>query len=219
MVEKPDDNSLKLSKTRDDCRFVVQERFRSTTRQSLAELDRFADFAAKVCPQIYWLIVTNPGTLFLAGMGQAWGAMATLSAAFMRKHPTTRDTAVVLLGSNSSVLTATANDYGPDFMFLREFQASVKQEDVLLVLAPNAEPALKYMLKFVAISGAPYSVVLTSHPRRHWFQEDELKSPKTVEFYVPEQSIELEVETWLTMLMCFERVLWQMRSAGGKLGQ
>ena len=90
----------------------------------------------------------NNKKIFFCGNGGSFSdaqhLSAELSGRFYFDRPPLE---VVLLGSNLSYLTAVANDYSYEDIFLREFKSNVKNGDVLICLSTSGKS--KNVLKVI----------------------------------------------------------------------
>lgn len=89
------------------------------------------------------------GKIIFAGNGGSFADSQHLSAEFISKLNQDRIPLPALaLGTNSSTTTATANDYGYEMVFTREFQALASKNDLLIVLSTSGEsPNIINLLK------------------------------------------------------------------------
>jgi len=89
---------------------------------------------AEVCAQT----IRSGGTVFFAGNGGSFADAQHLAAEFTGRMLRDRGPlAGVALGTNSSSMSAIANDYGYDEVFTREIEALGRAGDVLVVLSTS----------------------------------------------------------------------------------
>lgn len=82
----------------------------------------------------------NGGKLFIAGNGGSFADAQHLCAEFTSKLVRDRiPLPAILLGGNSSTLTAIGNDYGFEKLFVREFQSLATNKDILLTITTSGE--------------------------------------------------------------------------------
>ncbi len=87
------------------------------------------------------------GKLIFAGNGGSFADAQHISAEFTSKLKKDRDSLPsILLGSNSSAITAIGNDYGFDKVFSREFEGLAKKNDILISITTSGESQNIYEL-------------------------------------------------------------------------
>ena len=80
------------------------------------------------------------GKLFFAGNGGSFADAQHITAEFISKLKIDRNPLPsILLGGNSSSLTAIGNDYGFNYIFSREFEALAQENDVLITITTSGE--------------------------------------------------------------------------------
>jgi D-sedoheptulose 7-phosphate isomerase len=78
------------------------------------------------------------GKIILAGNGGSFGDAQHISAEFTSKLMRDRGPlASIALGTNSSAMSAIANDYGYENVFSRELEAILQPEDVIILLSTS----------------------------------------------------------------------------------
>ena len=94
------------------------------------------DFLARKVQETF----ENKGKLIFAGNGGSFADSQHLSAECISKLNQDRiPLPAIALGTNSSATTATANDYGYEMVFTREFEALASKNDLLIVLSTSGE--------------------------------------------------------------------------------
>tara|TARA_Y100000739_G_C20576488_1_gene450532 strand:+ start:925 stop:1530 length:606 start_codon:yes stop_codon:yes gene_type:complete len=80
------------------------------------------------------------GKLFIAGNGGSFADAQHICAEFTSRLINDRDPLpAILLGGNSSSMSAIANDYGFEKIFVREYKALVSPDDVLIGITTSGE--------------------------------------------------------------------------------
>ncbi len=80
----------------------------------------------------------NKGKVFLAGNGGSFSDSQHIATEFIVKYKNDRcPLPSIALGTNSSNLTATGNDYGFDQIFSRELQSLANKKDILIALSTS----------------------------------------------------------------------------------
>ena len=78
------------------------------------------------------------GKIIFAGNGGSFADAQHLSAEFISKLKTDRHPLpAIALGTNSSSVTAVANDYGYEYVFSREFEAIGNENDLLIAISTS----------------------------------------------------------------------------------
>tara|TARA_Y100000768_G_C23987597_1_gene689919 strand:- start:2579 stop:3160 length:582 start_codon:yes stop_codon:yes gene_type:complete len=135
-------NQLKLSKAIDDST--------SITKKLLLKENEISEII-----KIIHNSILKGGKILLCGNGGSAADAQHLAAEFtvrLRPHVNRKPIPAISLSSDISTLTACANDYGYKNVFLRNFQALYKKNDVLLVISTsgnskNILEVLKYSKK------------------------------------------------------------------------
>lgn len=104
----------------------------SRDKETLERIEMLGDYASKV--------LQRKGIIFLAGNGGSFSDSQHISAEFIGKLNKDRiPLPSIALGTNSSSVTAVANDYGYEQIFSRELEALGSSKDLLIVLSTSGE--------------------------------------------------------------------------------
>jgi D-sedoheptulose 7-phosphate isomerase len=80
------------------------------------------------------------GKVIFAGNGGSFAAAQHMAASFVSRFSFDRaPLAAIVLGANSSVITAVGNDYGYEQVFERELLAVAKQEDIFIPFSTSGD--------------------------------------------------------------------------------
>ena len=95
------------------------------------------------------------GKIIFAGNGGSFADAQHLSAEFTSRFLFDRaPLASIVLGANSSAISAMANDYGYEFVFAREFEALAQPNDVLIAISTSGKsPNILEAVKAAKASG------------------------------------------------------------------
>ncbi len=100
--------------------------------ETLERIEMLGDYASEV--------LQKKGIIFLAGNGGSFSDSQHISAEFIGKLNKDRiPLPSIALGTNSSSITAIANDYGYEQIFSRELEALGSSKDLLIVLSTSGE--------------------------------------------------------------------------------
>lgn len=104
-------------------------------RVSTEQAGAVADLAAR-----YEAVLRAGGTLFFAGNGGSAADAQHIAAEYVVRYQTTRPgLSAVALTTDTSVLTACANDLGFDEVFARQVEAMATPGDVLVIHSTSGE--------------------------------------------------------------------------------
>ena len=121
-----------------------------------------ADLIARVAQKCAESL-TLGGKIILAGNGGSFGDAQHISAEFTSKLMRDRKSlASIALGTNSSAMSAIANDYGYEYIFAREIESVANENDIAILITTSgnsrnillaAEAAIKKKIKVFGLTG------------------------------------------------------------------
>lgn len=137
-------------------------------REALSGLARLADAVAGQAPALvamagrYEATLRNGGTLFFAGNGgSAADAQHMATEYVVRLGRTRRAWPAVALTTDSSLLTAAANDLGFEEVFARQVEALCRPADLLILHSTSgSSPNLLRAAEAAAVKGVPVVALL-----------------------------------------------------------
>ena len=179
---------------RESCR--VKESF---SEELLARIETFAERSAEA--------LSSGGKLvFFGNGGSAADAQHLAAELVVRLHADRPGLPALALTTNTSVLTAAANDLGYEYIFQRQVESMVARGDVLVALSTSgSSPNIVRGVEAGALRGA-YRVALTSETG------GELRSRVDLLLNVPSQDPQRIQEAHITMghIACslIERILF-----------
>ena len=103
--------------------------------------------------------ISNDGKVIFCGNGGSFSDAQHLSAEFTGKYAFDRDPlASIVLGANSSSMSAIGNDYGFKKVFSRELEAVGKSEDLLIGITTsgNSENIIDVIQKAISMNIKTY---------------------------------------------------------------
>jgi D-sedoheptulose 7-phosphate isomerase len=181
---------------------------RSRVEDGLDDLARLATASKALSDQIarvatrYAAVLRGGGTLYFCGNGGSAADAQHLATEYVvRFRLSRRPFAAVALTTDTSLLTALANDFGVEQMFARQVAASGRRGDVLIAIStsgnsPNvlraAEEARGRGLKTIALTG-------TSGGELAPLADVAIRIPSTVTAHI--QECHLAVEQLLALLV------------------
>ncbi len=120
-------------------------------------VDKIAQFAQKSAASL------NAGgkIIFFGNGGSAADAQHLAAELVVRLHSNRRALAALALTTNSSVLTAAANDYGYEQVFARQIEAFASEGDVVVALSTSGQSANVLAGVRAAIAQKAYCVGFT----------------------------------------------------------
>ncbi len=137
-------------------------------REALSGLARLADAVAEQAPALvamagrYEATLRNGGTLFFAGNGGSAADAQHLATEYVvRLGRTRRAWPAVALTTDSSLLTAAANDLGFEEVFARQVEALCRPADLLILHSTSgSSPNLLRAAEAAAVKGVPVVALL-----------------------------------------------------------
>jgi D-sedoheptulose 7-phosphate isomerase len=135
-------------------KIIMKEFILSEIKESLNLKEKVLD-SIEIITQIEHIVkdciesINNDSKIIFCGNGGSFGDSQHLAAEFISRLRIDRNPLPsIALGTNSSNLTAIANDYGYDQVFKRELEALGKKNDVLIAIStsgnsPNVVQAVK----------------------------------------------------------------------------
>lgn len=121
--------------------FTSFEAYRSRSEHVLAQLESCSDVIS-VAADLCWAAIERGGTIVWCGNGgsaaEAQHMAAELVGRFAQERSAIRSIAIT---TDSSILTALANDYSYEFVFERQVEALVRTGDVLVGLSTSGRSA------------------------------------------------------------------------------
>lgn len=122
------------------------------------------------------------GKLFIAGNGGSFADAQHICAEFTSKLKKDREPLpAILLGGNSSSLSAIGNDYGFEKIFLREYKALASKNDVLIAITTSGESQNIYeLLEFSNSMNYPNWCLTSSNNSRCSNLARTIKTPKGI---------------------------------------
>ncbi len=137
-------------------------------REALSGLARLANAVAEQAPALvamagrYEATLRNGGTLFFAGNGGSAADAQHLATEYVvRLGRTRRAWPAVALTTDSSLLTAAANDLGFEEVFARQVEALCRPADLLILHSTSgSSPNLLRAAEAAAVKGVPVVALL-----------------------------------------------------------
>ncbi len=119
------------------------ERIRAALTRLSALADRVANEQAGAVADLaarYEAVLRGGGTLFFAGNGGSAADAQHIAAEYVVRYQTTRPgLSAIALTTDTSVLTACANDLGFDEVFARQVESHVRPGDLLVLHSTSGE--------------------------------------------------------------------------------
>ena len=119
------------------------ERIRASLSRLSALVNRVADEQAGAVADLaarYEAVLRGGGTLFFAGNGGSAADAQHIAAEYVVRYQTTRPgLSAIALTTDTSVLTACANDLGFDEVFARQVESHVRPGDLLVLHSTSGE--------------------------------------------------------------------------------
>lgn len=119
------------------------ERIRASLTRLSALADRVANEQAGAVADLatrYEAVLRGGGTLFFAGNGGSAADAQHIAAEYVVRYQTTRPgLSAIALTTDTSVLTACANDLGFDEVFARQVESHVRPGDLLVLHSTSGE--------------------------------------------------------------------------------
>lgn len=119
------------------------ERIRASLSRLSALVNRVAEEQAGAVADLaarYEAVLRGGGTLFFAGNGGSAADAQHIAAEYVVRYQTTRPgLSAIALTTDTSVLTACANDLGFDEVFARQVESHVRPGDLLVLHSTSGE--------------------------------------------------------------------------------
>ncbi|HWH02670.1 MAG TPA: SIS domain-containing protein [Gemmatimonadales bacterium] len=119
------------------------ERIRASLSRLSALVNRVADEQAGAVADLaarYEAVLRGGGTIFFAGNGGSAADAQHIAAEYVVRYQTTRPgLSAIALTTDTSVLTACANDLGFDEVFARQVESHVRPGDLLVLHSTSGE--------------------------------------------------------------------------------
>lgn len=128
---------------------MIENEIKSHIEVALMLQNNMIDEIEKAC-KIAMETLKNGKTIFLCGNGGSAADAQHIAAELTGRYKSERNPlAGIALTTDTSALTAIGNDYGFDFVFLRQLQALAKKGDTLIAIStsgnsPNVLKAIKF---------------------------------------------------------------------------
>lgn len=144
--------------------FNMQQSYQQNLKQHLELFQQMADYLpqAETLANECFKALQNGGKIVFFGNGGSAADSQHLAAEFVvRFKKERRALASIALTTDTSILTANANDYSFDSVFSRQVEALVKPEDVVIGLTTSGTSANINLALEAANTLGAYTVALT----------------------------------------------------------
>lgn len=116
---------------------MIENEIKSHIEVALKVQDQLLENIQKSC-EIVVKTIQNGNKIFICGNGGSAADAQHIAAEFTGRYKSERNPlAAIALTTDTSALTAIGNDYGFDFVFVRQLQALAKNGDALIAISTS----------------------------------------------------------------------------------